>query len=90
MQYRNTKEHLNPTSVKGLEYISIFGITFIQKIYTMLFFLNWLQLQDMLHDVESQYEISIDTCIMFVKFCIFAAELALLCERRQHILKIRL
>lgn len=47
----------------------------------MLFFPNWLQPQDMLHDVENRYGISTDSCIMLEEFCIFAAELALLCER---------
>ncbi|XP_043668708.1 uncharacterized protein LOC122629390 [Vespula pensylvanica] len=47
----------------------------------MLFFPNWLQPQDMLHDVENSYGIGTDSCIMFEEFCIFAAELALLCER---------
>ncbi|KAI4496155.1 hypothetical protein M0802_008022 [Mischocyttarus mexicanus] len=47
----------------------------------MLFFPNWLKPQGVLDDVENCYGISTDSCIMFEEFCIFAAELALLCER---------
>lgn len=53
----------------------------IQEIYVMLLLPNCLQLYNKLqHDAEDYPEYT-DACIMLEKFCVFAAELAHLCER---------
>lgn len=53
-----------------------------QEIYVMLLFPNCLQLYDEPHDAEgcSDHHCT-DACIMLEEFCIFATELARLCER---------
>ncbi|KAG7212203.1 hypothetical protein KM043_012541 [Ampulex compressa] len=78
--------HAVPNTIKeNLKVASItlvfINITCIKEKYVMLLFANWMQLHIKLHNVEDHPKISTDTCIMLEEFCIFATELARLCER---------